>query len=63
MAKKKKRAKIVCTYVKRGTGCPAGSQTFIGKDLIEANILAANFQSSHLDLIESSCDVKNPYYI
>lgn len=60
---KKKRARIICTYVARGTGYPAGTQHFIGKDLAEANILAANFQSSHPDLIETSCDIKNPYYI
>ena len=60
---KKKRAMIICTYAARATGCPAGTQHFIGKDIIEANILAANFQSNHPDLIEKSCDIKNPYYI
>ena len=59
----KRRAKVTCTYVHRATGCPAGTQAFIGKDIIEATVLAANFQSTHPDIIEKSCEIKNPYYI
>lgn len=43
-------AKIIITYKDRETGAYVGAKTFIGKDINEASILAANYQSMHPEL-------------
>lgn len=50
-------AKITISYADRDTGCPYGTKIFTGKDIIEASVLAANFQSKHPELAEKSCSI------
>ena len=47
--------KITCRYIHHKTNCPMSAQTFIGKNLDEASVLAANYQSAHPELKETSC--------
>lgn len=43
-------AKIIIIYKDRETEAYVGAKTFIGKDITEAFILAANYQSMHPEL-------------
>ena len=42
--------RITVSYVSRETNCPAAQQVFTGKDIIEAGVLAANYQCWHPEL-------------
>lgn len=42
---------ITVTYTDRATKAYAGTKTYYGKDMTEAMILAANYQSAHPELI------------
>ncbi len=50
---------IICTYALHGTNHPVSTQHFVGKDINEASILAANYQSRHPELIEIGCKIQN----
>ena len=45
---------FVIAYRNRDTKCPMGTQVFIGSN---ADVLAANYQSAHPELEETSCEV------
>ena len=45
---------IVISYRNRISKCPMGHQVFTGKN---ADVLAANFQSRHPELEETSCEI------
>lgn len=49
-----KKLTIVIAYRNRDTKCPMGTRVFTGSD---ANVLAANYQSAHPELEETSCEV------
>lgn len=53
--------KISITYMHRKSCTPAGQQTFVGKDLIEAMVLAGNYESAHPEVVDTSILVKNVY--
>ena len=55
--KKSRMAEIMISYANRDTGCPYGTKIFTGKDITEASILAANFQSKHPELTKKSCSI------
>lgn len=42
---------VTVTYTDRKTGAYAGTDTYYGKDLNEAMVLAANYQSAHPELL------------
>ena len=46
--------KIIISYRNSDTKCPMGTQVFTGSN---ADILAANFQSGHPELEETSCEI------
>lgn len=50
----KKIRKIIITYRNCNTKCPMGTQVFVGSN---ADVLAANFQSRHPELEETSCKI------
>jgi hypothetical protein len=51
-------ASITVVYVNRETNCPAARQVFIGRDIEEASVLAANYQSRHPELKDVKFEVK-----
>lgn len=53
MARKIKR--IIIEYIDCKSGCPMGTQVYAGKD---ADVLAANYQCWHPELIEKSFKVE-----
>ena len=50
----KKIREIIISYCNRDTKCPMGTQVFTGSD---ADVLAANYQSAHPELEETSFEV------
>ena len=50
--------KITISYIERSTSCPAGTRVFTGKNITEASVLAANFQSRHPELAEKTFHIK-----
>ena len=50
----KKIKEIIISYRNRDTKCPMGTQVFTGSN---ADVLAANFQSRHPELEETSCEI------
>ena len=49
--------KITVAYVDCETNCPVGTKVFCGKDLTEASVLAANFQSAHPEMHENGFNI------